>query len=1301
MKKIYSFLAAVILSIVLLPAAPTMGLVFSGTSTSFIDLGSTATAPAQFTVEAWVYYQSFPSGESAYILSTEESPAAGPSGFSLRANGNKLNLCIGNGSWVNVVGATALSTKTWYHIAATCSATQIKVYVNGVLDGTSALAAPMAVSSKNLRIGDSPSWTGRMFNGIMADLRFWNVERTATQIQTNMSASLTGTETGLVANWKMDEGTGVAVADVKATYPITKPADVNWYSLVTGITIYGTTNYISSLAGTAQLSAMILPSNANQSITWNVSDPTIATINSTGLLTAKKNGTVTVTATSTDGSNITSNSILITVSNQPSIVPTKQILIDFGPTSQTNLSKLTVNPDANGNYWNNYVSNSASSAAVPLIDKANAATGMSIKTLVDFQVNATPGAPGLEPTNASALGDLAIPTATLDYFFTTNTTPSVKFTGLSANKRYKFSVFGCRISSTDVRVSRYTFTGATTSVGTLQTSGLDLGGVGIHANNSNLYTTPALDADINGEIKLELYSQTGGFAYINAIKIEEYAKDAVVVTGITVTGDDISISGVASQMIAIIAPENATVPSVTWTVSDPTIATIDVNGLLRPLKDGIVTVTATTKEAGSTISGSKQISISNQFLSLYISGTATENGNNVATAMPMKLLTNLQGNSSGVFEIYTNLNETGTFNFYTSQGGNATVYGAGSSTGTVIASGTAVDPQEAGPVLITVDMVAKTYTILPITKMGVIGTAGEVGLTYKGQGVWSGLVNMSNVIVDANKNFSFRANSSSTYTIKRVKGTTTNAVQMESQATASNIAVEEIGLIDKGNYTVVLDMNRYTYSFVDSMKITVMGSSVPSGSGASNNQGYMQKYTQLLGQNYTSGKGANWNVVNKSIGGNTTVDVLGRVDRDLFPQFGRYVIYALSLGNEGIHGSSNQQGVFDQWKNNMLHLISMSRSKGLVPVIVNNYTRGDFNLSDYSYVKMINMLIHEWDVPSINVLGSIDDGTGKWASGYMADNAHPNDLGHLEFSYAMVPSMFDALKANKPIPVKATGNYMAFDNSSTVNQLVYTPDYIVHPFTISFDIKTTGNGIIASFKQVQVNGLLKIDAATGAIIYQSPNAGAAQVKGAVAVNDGQWHKITLSHFYARGETSLYYDNVLVGKLTEKLIPTEFKINDAAAPSEISYRDLFFYRSGMNADEITRLNAGGMLKSSLELYAPLNGQAATGAEQLENLAQSTTTLSKVTLSSTGVHVPAQFSAVKIYPNPVQNQLIIEGLDQAKQYECAVYGLDGRMAFRKVIRAGEALNVSTLTSAQYVLVLKDKNSAEQVTLSITKQ
>jgi hypothetical protein len=95
--------------------------------------------------------------------------------------------------------------------------------------------------------------------------------------------------------------------------------------LVNGINVTGTggVSVIETESGTLQMIAEVLPENAtNKVVAWSVTEVTGgATISEDGLLTAVKNGTVTVNATSTDGSNIT-GSTEITISNQAVILVT-------------------------------------------------------------------------------------------------------------------------------------------------------------------------------------------------------------------------------------------------------------------------------------------------------------------------------------------------------------------------------------------------------------------------------------------------------------------------------------------------------------------------------------------------------------------------------------------------------------------------------------------------------------------------------------------------------------------------------------------------------------------------------------------------------------------------------------------------------------------------------------------------------------------------------------------------------------------------------------------------------------------
>ncbi len=88
---------------------------------------------------------------------------------------------------------------------------------------------------------------------------------------------------------------------------------------VTSITITGegNANTISVDNGTLKMNVSVLPVDAdNKTINWSVTDGTgKAKISSTGLLTAVKDGTVTVTAAAIDGSYISKNAV-ITISGQ-------------------------------------------------------------------------------------------------------------------------------------------------------------------------------------------------------------------------------------------------------------------------------------------------------------------------------------------------------------------------------------------------------------------------------------------------------------------------------------------------------------------------------------------------------------------------------------------------------------------------------------------------------------------------------------------------------------------------------------------------------------------------------------------------------------------------------------------------------------------------------------------------------------------------------------------------------------------------------------------------------------------------
>ena len=115
-----------------------------------------------------------------------------------------------NGSSAN--GATSLQSNVWYHVAGLWDGSQIRVYVNGMLDGATVTARNPKPGNTPLRIGERGN-TLMPMSGAIDEVRLWNVARTQPELQANLNHRLTGAEPGLVAYWRLDEGTGFTTAD--------------------------------------------------------------------------------------------------------------------------------------------------------------------------------------------------------------------------------------------------------------------------------------------------------------------------------------------------------------------------------------------------------------------------------------------------------------------------------------------------------------------------------------------------------------------------------------------------------------------------------------------------------------------------------------------------------------------------------------------------------------------------------------------------------------------------------------------------------------------------------------------------------------------------------------------------------------------------------------------------------------------------------------------------------------------------------------------------------------------------------
>jgi len=898
---------------------------------------------------------------------------------------------------------------------------------------------------------------------------------------------------------------------------------------------------------------------------------------------------------------------------------TQKLYLDFGKSDDVN-GNITAGADRNGNYWNNIVSDedgSPSSKAagyiVELINSFNENTGFVLETTRLFQANGKNNGSLLNP-NPAFLGDLAIATATEDYFFLDNNRGdkgAFVLKNLNPAKVYKFYVFGCCQENT-VRTSIFSISGANGSHGTLQTSGSNIGAEIANGNDNTIFVSGFVAPKANGEILFELGILTGGYAYINAMKIEEYdgysifkaekkfyidfgknndGLDGSLTESPDVNGNywnniyDNGDAGVpAGTSLNIVFSDNSTGAYVLETGSSFPFNGVRNGGLTDPdpaLLNDLAIATATEDflyvgDKGSLLF--KKLN-TNKMYRFSVFGSRNETENRIG-------IINIAGSSSvtGIHQM---------------SGRDMCGPGVNQNIKNIFVSDP-VTPNREGTITLEITKWLGAFIYINAIKVEELSDAKwATALTVSGNNISScgQPMQMDVAITPVNTFCPVIKWSVDNEDIARI----TEGGKLYPRQDGVVIVTATATFADR---TFISDSKEITISnqVSNDYSLTIMGSSTPAGTGAAPGKGYADLLAQWLSQNaeYT------WTTKNISIGGDNTTRIINRWESDLLPACSRYVYYGLTLGNEGIQETG--QTAFNSYRDNMLLLIERTREVGKVPVMGNTYMRGDFNETDYNYTKQLDLLIHQWDVPSVNLLGALDDGNGRWALGYQADGWHPNTEGHAEMFYVIVPSLFDALADGKPQPKRVDNTFILLKKDDE-KQITWSPENVMHSFTLSFSFKTTSTGTVASFiNENLLTGALKIND-EGRLVYETQSTD-DKLTSSISLNNGQWHQVSLTHYYARGATFLYVDGVQVeGRaIPEKLVPTRFYLNDFKnALESVAFRELFLHRAGMNADEIQALHAGKMLKSSLEIYAPLDGNAATEQEALENLAQSLNTL----------------------------------------------------------------------------------------------
>ena len=426
------------------------------------------------------------------------------------------------------------------------------------------------------------------------------------------------------------------------------------------------------------------------------------------------------------------------------------------------------------------------------------------------------------------------------------------------------------------------------------------------------------------------------------------------------------------------------------------------------------------------------------------------------------------------------------------------------------------------------------------------------------------------------------------------------------------------------NFTVsVLENNGCTASRTISLAVTppmlaIYGTSVAKGwnssghyadpdvfvDGGSWSNGYAALITTLL-----AGQGGPI-VTNVSEPGKNTAWGLDNFNVRVSSQNPNYVLLGYSTGNEGLAGTTDptSSNIVATFTANLSNLVVKCRTNGFYPVISSVYPNGGYTLANYEHLKRMHLVINSWNVPSLNLMTPVDDGAGKWLSGYTTDAAHPNDAGYAEFFYAFVPSLFDAIasgKTNSPQFGASTNFARLTAAAGNHAPLTFTPSHMVHSFTLAFRMRTLATGTVAAVRSGSSYSTLEVR--SNQLVYVDRSG--AETVIAVNLADGAWHDVALSSRHALSNTAVYVDGSLAGSVPERYEPDQFILGGPAAsgraptPALMDLRNWCVYRAGWTVDEAAAQKNGNLQQSSMEIGAMLDDAAFASNSPAANRAQS--------------------------------------------------------------------------------------------------
>jgi probable HAF family extracellular repeat protein len=180
---------------------------------------------------------------------------------------DRTDLVYTNASGAGLEAVGGYNDGQWHHAALVVNSNGGSLYVDGVLKSTVGWigSAGPVTTTQPLEIGAYPGTAG-FFEGELDEASIWNVALTQSQIQSYMHESLSGNESGLLAYYRFDDGSGTtatnAAVSTGSAYNGTLAAGPVWVQSTAPIGVPAVSSPLGALSittNTAVLTAVVGP----------------------------------------------------------------------------------------------------------------------------------------------------------------------------------------------------------------------------------------------------------------------------------------------------------------------------------------------------------------------------------------------------------------------------------------------------------------------------------------------------------------------------------------------------------------------------------------------------------------------------------------------------------------------------------------------------------------------------------------------------------------------------------------------------------------------------------------------------------------------------------------------------------------------------------------------------------------------------------------------------------------------------------------------------------------------------------